>query len=100
MSNGERRGDAPGRFGTFGGVFTPCVLTIMGVIMFLRFGFVVGQAGVLYALLIVVVAKLITGLTSLSRIPVMRGTSKVTPARNRSKLTWSTPILTSSRTGI
>ncbi|MDA1054024.1 MAG: amino acid permease [Planctomycetota bacterium] len=34
--------------------------------MFLRFGFVVGQAGLLYALLIVAVSKVITGLTSLS----------------------------------
>lgn len=47
-------------------MFTPCVLTILGVIMFLRFGFVVGQAGLLYALLIVAVSKVITGLTSLS----------------------------------
>ena len=38
----ERDG-APVKFGTFGGVFTPCVLTILGVIMFLRFGLVVGQ---------------------------------------------------------
>ena len=54
------------KFGTFGGVFTPCTLTILGVIMFLRFGQVVGQAGVLYALLIVAVSTLITTLTSLS----------------------------------
>jgi amino acid transporter len=47
-------------------VFTPCVLTILGVIMFLRFGFVVGQAGVLAALLIVIASKTITLLTSLS----------------------------------
>ena len=40
------------RFGTFGGVFTPCTLTILGVIMFLRFGEVVGNAGVLHAMLI------------------------------------------------
>ncbi|MCA8964304.1 MAG: amino acid permease [Planctomycetes bacterium] len=54
------------RFGTFGGVFTPCTLTILGAIMFLRFGFVVGQAGIVHALIIVVASKLITTLTSLS----------------------------------
>lgn len=54
------------RFGTFGGVFTPCVLTILGVIMFLRFGKVVGEAGVLGAVIIVMVSKLLTGVTSLS----------------------------------
>ena len=54
------------RFGTFGGVFTPCVLTILGVIMFLRFGLVVGQAGILAALLIVLASKVITMLTTLS----------------------------------
>ncbi len=55
-----------GHFGAFGGVFTPCTLTILGVIMFLRFGFVVGEAGVLCSLGIVAAAKLITVLTSLS----------------------------------
>lgn len=55
-----------GRFGTFGGVFTPCTLTILGVIMFLRFGYVVGNAGIWHALLIVLASKLITTLTSLS----------------------------------
>ncbi len=54
------------RFGTFGGVFTPCVLTILGVIMFLRFDMVVGNAGVLSALAIVLVSNAITILTTLS----------------------------------
>ncbi len=54
------------KFGTFGGVFTPCTLTILGVIMFLRFGNVVGQAGLINALLIVAASKVITTLTTLS----------------------------------
>jgi len=54
------------RFGTFGGVFTPSILTILGVIMFLRAGFVVGQAGIFGALLILTIAKVITLLTTLS----------------------------------
>ena len=54
------------KFGTFGGVFTSCVLTILGVIMFLRFGQVVGEAGIWHALAIVAAAKIITLLTSFS----------------------------------
>ncbi len=54
------------KFGTFGGVFTPCTLTILGVIMFLRFGQVVGQAGIVRAVAIVLAAKVITTLTTLS----------------------------------
>ncbi len=54
------------KFGTFGGVFTPCTLTILGVIMFLRFGQVIGQAGVIYGVVIVLASKLITTLTTLS----------------------------------
>jgi len=55
-----------GRFGTFGGVFTPCTLTILGVIMFMRSGYVVGQAGIWQALFILALAKSITTLTTLS----------------------------------
>jgi amino acid transporter len=54
------------RFGTFAGVFTPAILTILGVIMFMRANFVVGQAGVIGALSILLIAKSITFLTSLS----------------------------------
>jgi amino acid transporter len=55
-----------GRFGTFGGVFTPCVLTILGVIMFMRTGFVVGHSGLWMALVILGISKLITTFTTLS----------------------------------
>lgn len=54
------------RFGTFAGVFTPNVLTILGIILFLRTGWVVGQAGLLGALAIVAIANGISFLTGLS----------------------------------
>ncbi len=54
------------RFTTFGGVFTPSILTILGVIMFMRANFVVGQAGVIGALVILLIAKCITLATTLS----------------------------------
>lgn len=54
------------RFGTFGGVWTPSVLTILGVIMFMRAGYVVGHSGIWYALLILAFSKLISGTTALS----------------------------------
>ena len=52
--------------GTFGGVYTPSILTILGVIMYLRFGWVVGNAGLWKTLLIVTISTSITFLTSLS----------------------------------
>lgn len=58
--------NAAARFGTFAGVFTPNILTILGIILFLRMEFVVGQAGLVGALVIVVLANLISLLTGLS----------------------------------
>ncbi len=52
--------------GTFGGVFTPSILTILGVIMYLRFGWVVGQMGLVNTLLIVTISTAITFITGLS----------------------------------
>ena len=57
---------AAGRFGTFAGVFTPNVLTILGIILFLRTGWVVGQAGLWGALAIILLANAISFLTGLS----------------------------------
>jgi len=62
--------DEPGShgagLGTFGGVFTPSILTILGVIMYLRFGWVVGNVGLLATLLIVVMCTGVTFITALS----------------------------------
>ena len=52
--------------GTFGGVYTPSILTILGVIMYLRFGWVVGNVGLFGTLIIVTLATSITFLTALS----------------------------------
>ncbi len=54
------------QLGTFAGVFTPSILTILGVIMFLRAGYVVGEAGVSGALGVLLSAELIVLLTALS----------------------------------
>jgi len=59
-------GASDGKFGTFAGVFTPSILTILGVIMYLRFGWVVGHAGLAGAILIVLIAHTITIATGYS----------------------------------
>jgi amino acid transporter len=55
-----------GALGTFAGVFTPSILTILGIILFLRLGYVVGEAGLGRALLILALANGISVMTSLS----------------------------------
>ncbi|ASC71062.1 putative cation-chloride cotransporter protein [Halomicronema hongdechloris C2206] len=51
---------------SFGGVFTPSILTILGVIMYLRFGWVLGHVGLVQTLLVVTICTGITFLTGLS----------------------------------
>ena len=65
-SMGSTSNDTTIKFTTFGGVFTPSILTIFGVIMFMRAGFVIGNAGIIGALLILVLSKSITTITGLS----------------------------------
>ncbi len=60
------RSDDEAKLGAFLGVYTPTVLTILGVIMYLRLGWVTGQVGLAKTLLIVVIANLITLVTTLS----------------------------------
>ncbi len=54
------------KFGAFAGVFTPSILTILGVIMYLRLPWIVGQAGLWSTLAIILVAHVISISTGLS----------------------------------
>ncbi len=59
------------RFSTFEGVFTPSLLSILGVIMYLRLGWVVGQVGLAAALFIIVCSNVVTLATALSMSSVV-----------------------------
>lgn len=54
------------KFGTFLGVYTPSILTILGLIMYLRFGWVLGNLGLPLTIFIVILASSITFITGLS----------------------------------
>ncbi len=54
------------KFGTFAGVFTPSILTILGVIMYMRLGWVVGNAGLIGTIIIIIIAHVIAVTTGLS----------------------------------
>ncbi len=54
------------KFGTFGGVFTPAILTILGVIMYLRLPWVVGNGGLFLAWGVIAVAHVVSVTTGLS----------------------------------
>jgi amino acid transporter len=62
----EKPAPEPRRFGTFLGVYIPSILTILGVIMYLRLGWVVGEAGIVLTVVIVTLASSITFITGLS----------------------------------
>ena len=54
------------RLGTFFGVFLPCLLTILGVILFVRLGWVAGNLGLIQTWILVTLATSITFITGLS----------------------------------
>jgi amino acid transporter len=54
------------KFGALSGVFVPSILTILGVIMYLRLPWIVGQAGLLSTIGIILVAHIISLTTGLS----------------------------------
>jgi len=54
------------KLGTFGGVFAPSLLTILGLVLFLRLGFVTGNVGLIQMLLIMGLATSVSVLTTIS----------------------------------
>jgi solute carrier family 12 (sodium/potassium/chloride transporter), member 2 len=74
--SGTAGGQDTRRYGTIEGVFVPTLLTILGVILFLRTGWVVGNAGPVGSIGIIGAAFTITGLTALSLASI---STNVTP---------------------
>lgn len=54
------------KFGAFGGVFTPSILTILGVIMYMRLPWIVGNAGLFLTIGIILIAHVVSITTGLS----------------------------------
>ena len=73
------------KFGWFEGVYLRCLLNIWGVMLFLRLTWVVGNAGILPGLAIVILANIVTTITTISmsavstngQIGVLKGFQKI-----------------------
>ena len=57
MKIGDSESHGGYAFGTFQGVFTPSILTIIGVVMYLRFGWVLGNVGITGSLALVTIGS-------------------------------------------
>ncbi|RAL05879.1 putative cation chloride cotransporter [Aspergillus ibericus CBS 121593] len=62
----DRASESPNKLGTFSGVFVPTTLNVLSILMFLRFGFVLGQAGLLGMLGLLVISYTINLVTTMS----------------------------------
>ena len=61
----EEKGKAL-KFGWFEGVYMRCLLNIWGVMLFLRLTWVVGQAGILEGIGVLVLSNVVTTITTIS----------------------------------
>lgn len=62
------------KFGTFLGVYVPCILMLFGVIIFLRLGWIVGLVGVSESLVIITLAAAIALVSTLSMSSIATNT--------------------------
>ncbi len=62
----ESKSNGRNTFGTFQGVFLPSILTVFGVIMYLRMGWVAGHVGLVGTIFIITASSVITFITALS----------------------------------
>ncbi|ONH67703.1 Vacuolar cation-chloride cotransporter 1 [Cyberlindnera fabianii] len=58
--------ESPNKLGTFDGVFIPTALNVLSILMFLRFGFIIGQMGLMGSFLLLFMSYAIDLLTTLS----------------------------------
>lgn len=65
-ADSSKPADASSKLGTFAGVFVPTTLNVLSILMFLRFGFILGQSGVLGMMAMLVACYAINFLTTLS----------------------------------
>ena len=65
-SAGLLQGEGGSKLGTWDGVFMPVSLNVLSIIMFIRFGFILGQAGLIGALALLGLCYVIDVLTVLS----------------------------------
>lgn len=64
--NQEKTTLSTSKLGTFDGVFIPTTLNVLSILMFLRFGFILGQAGILGIMFLLLLSYLINLVTTLS----------------------------------
>eukprot|EP00730_Choanoeca_flexa_P006996 TRINITY_DN12262_c0_g1_i3.p1 TRINITY_DN12262_c0_g1~~TRINITY_DN12262_c0_g1_i3.p1 ORF type:complete len:937 (+),score=236.23 TRINITY_DN12262_c0_g1_i3:83-2893(+) len=63
---GVAQANSKNALGTINGCYVPCLLNIMGIVLFLRLGWATGQAGVLLAIAILCIASIQAIITVLS----------------------------------
>lgn len=65
-SSEDRASKENSKLGTFDGVFLPTTLNVLSILMFLRFGFIIGQMGILGTFLLLLLSYFIDILTTMS----------------------------------